>query len=118
MQTVSRALDWGGSVVPTESTDDARVDAVAISDLHVVVTTRGVKFHTQHHKPVRGRTLTEHLTNKLNRVEHIYIYIWVFLFFFYLFIYLFFNVTKTTFAHWKLSVMLQSSDPLYGYAGV
>lgn len=38
--------------------------------------------------------------------KYIYIYIYIF------------NVTKSTFTHWKLFVMLQSSDPLYGYAGV
>lgn len=57
MQTVARALNWGRPVVPAESADDTRVDAVAISHFHVVITTRVVKLQTQHHEPV-GRKRT------------------------------------------------------------
>ena len=44
VQRVPRALDQPGSGVPTEPTDDLRVDAVAVSDLHVVKATRVVKL--------------------------------------------------------------------------
>lgn len=51
MQIVARALDRSGPVVPAESADDTRADAVTVPDLHVVITTRRVRLQTQHHKP-------------------------------------------------------------------
>lgn len=55
MQTVAGAVNRNRSVIPTVSADDTRVDAVAISDLQVVVTTGMMKLQTQHHKPVRAK---------------------------------------------------------------
>lgn len=44
------------SAVPTETTNHSRVDAVAVSDLHIVVMTRVVGFQAEHHEPVIKET--------------------------------------------------------------
>lgn len=52
VQAGPRAVNRWRSAVPTETTNHSRVDAVAISDLHVVVMTRVVGFQAEHLQPV------------------------------------------------------------------
>lgn len=56
MQIGTGALNRRRSVVPAEPTNNARVDAVTVPDLHVVITARMVKLQTQHHEPVGKKT--------------------------------------------------------------
>lgn len=52
MQTGTRAVNGRRPAVPAETADHSRVDAVAVSDLHVVVMTRVVGFQAEHLEPV------------------------------------------------------------------
>lgn len=55
VQTVARTVDGGRSVVPTKSSNNTWVDAVTVSDFHVVITTSMVMLQAEHHKPVDMR---------------------------------------------------------------
>lgn len=56
MQAGPRAVNWRRSAVTTETTNHSSVDAVAVSDLHIVVMTRVVGFQAEHHEPVIKET--------------------------------------------------------------
>lgn len=56
MQAGPGAENRRRSAVSTETTDHSRVDAVAVSDFHIVVLTRVVGFQAEHHEPVIKET--------------------------------------------------------------